>query len=57
MLAYSLGEIWDEDRLDEVMLEIDEDGSGEIDFEEFCYWFQNTIESMEERGKEKKKRK
>lgn len=31
------------------MLEIDEDGSGEIDFEEFAVWFQNSIEDGEER--------
>ena len=49
VLAYSLGEIWDDQRLDEVMNEIDTDGGGDIDFEEFCYWFQNSLETMEER--------
>ena len=49
MLAYSLGEIWDDERLDEVMMEIDADGSGEIDFDEFAFWFQNSIENGEER--------
>ena len=38
VLAYSLGEIWDNEKLDEVMGEIDLDGGGDIDFDEFCHW-------------------
>jgi hypothetical protein len=50
VLAYSLGEIWDNEKLDEVMREIDLDGGGDIDFDEFCHWFQNKEENLDDRS-------
>lgn len=39
VLARSLGNQLSEPQLDQAMREMDEDGSGEVDFEEFFDWY------------------
>jgi hypothetical protein len=39
VLAYALGEVWDDEKVASVMNKIDKDGSNAIDFKEFYDWF------------------
>eukprot|EP00944_MAST-04C_sp_MAST-4C-sp1_P012795 g12795.t1 len=50
VLGYALGEIWDSDQMDAIMLDIDKDGSGAIDFKEFLDWFSKGGELNNDRG-------
>ena len=50
VLGYALGEIWDSDLVDAIMLDIDKDGSGAIDFKEFLDWFSKGGELNNDRG-------
>ena len=42
LLARSLGNQLTDSQLDQAMKEMDEDGSSEVDFEEFFDWYENN---------------
>ena len=54
-LMESLGMAKSREELEEMVLAVDEDGSGEIDFAEFCVMMATKL--LEEKGKKKKKKK